>query len=206
MLVVLVVLGVVGAITMNGIIKATQSTRQTQARTAALADIETGLQRVSREVRAAHPVTVGTVSYTPIARAAATEIQVRILRKNPAGTDRSYAFTYRHHAGKLLETRRETAPGADPAVGSVTYGPDGRFLDSISNPVSSPVFLYYDASGAQLAMSATCTRADGTTVPCLSADDTRRVAKVRITLMRTIPEKTQPLTVSTLVSLRNNVR
>jgi prepilin-type N-terminal cleavage/methylation domain-containing protein len=199
MLVVLVVLSVVGAITTTGMIKATQSARQTQARAEALADVEKGLQRMSREVRAAHPITVGAVRHTPIARAAANEIELRILRKNPAGVDRSYAFTYRYTTGQVLETRREAAPGADPAVGTITYGPDGRFLTRVVN--TAPVFLYYDANGALLPLTATCGA-----VACLAEDSLRRVAKVRISISRSVPEKSLPLTVSTLVSLRNNVR
>ena len=205
MLVVLVIMGVVGAITMTSIVKALHSTRQTQARSEALADVEKGLQRMSREIRAAHPVTLGSVTYSPIARAAANEIQVRILRKNPAGVDRSYAFTYRYTGGQIGETRRESAPGTDPVTAAVTYGPDARFVELVSNPATLPMFMYYDANGAQLALSATCTTAAGS-VACLSADDTRRVARVRVTVSRTVPERSSPLTVSTLVSLRNNVR
>jgi prepilin-type N-terminal cleavage/methylation domain-containing protein len=199
MLVVLVLLSVVGAITTTGMIKATQSARQTQDRAEALADVEKGLQRMSREIRAAHPINIGAVRHAPIASASADAVQVRILRKNLAGVDRSYAFTYRYTAGQVLETRREAAPGADPAVGTVSYGPDGRFLTRVVN--TAPVFLYYDANGALLPLTATCGA-----VACLAEDSLRRVAKVRISISRSVPEKSVPLTVSTLVSLRNNVR
>jgi prepilin-type N-terminal cleavage/methylation domain-containing protein len=201
MLVVLVILSVVSAITTTGMIKATQSARQTQDRAEALADVEKGLQRMSREVRAAHPIAVGAVRHPPIARASANEVEVRILRKNSAGVDRSYAFRYSFAAGEIRETRREAAVTADPAA--VAVPPAGRFLTRIVN--TGPVFRYYDANGTEMLPVAPCATAP-VAVPCLPEDNLRQVAKVRISLARSLPETSTPLTVSTVVSLRNNVR
>jgi prepilin-type N-terminal cleavage/methylation domain-containing protein len=56
LLVVLVLLGVVGGIVASGLTTAMRSTRQTQARIDAMAELQRGAERISRELRAACPV------------------------------------------------------------------------------------------------------------------------------------------------------
>lgn len=60
LLIVVVLLSVVGGIVTAGLMGAMESTRQTQDRTEAMAELQRGAERVSRELRAACPI-VGTL-------------------------------------------------------------------------------------------------------------------------------------------------
>jgi prepilin-type N-terminal cleavage/methylation domain-containing protein len=60
LLVVLLLVGVVGSIVTSGLITAMTSTRQTQARIDAMAELQRGAERISRELRAACPI-IGTL-------------------------------------------------------------------------------------------------------------------------------------------------
>jgi prepilin-type N-terminal cleavage/methylation domain-containing protein len=61
LLVVLVLMGVVGGIVTNGLTTAMRTTRETQTRIDAMAELQRGAERISRELRAACPI-VGTLA------------------------------------------------------------------------------------------------------------------------------------------------
>lgn len=200
LIVVMAILVIVATIMANGAISGMRATRAAEARVDAVTELEQALQRMTREIRAAHPLPVGNVEVTPIALAADNEIQVRAQRRE-GGATRRFSFSYRRAGSEVVETRRSAAATADPATGAVFYGPRA-FVTAVRNAGAQPIFTYYDVKGNVLPRTSTCTGGAGTAVACLSQSDRRRIARVGITLVRGRAEQ-RHITLSTIVTLRN---
>lgn len=93
LLVVLVLIGVVGSIVTAGLINALQTTRTTQARIAALNELQVSAERIARELRAACPATA----------MGANDVTVEVVRSGTKFRHRFYVVGDRllHDAAEL---------------------------------------------------------------------------------------------------------
>ncbi len=124
LLVVLVVFGVVGSVVASGVIQGLQSSRLAQARVEALADVQKGVARMSREVRAACPVRTAT----------ATEVVVDVRR---AGDVHRYAYTLDDAADELRYEVHQPATALTPTSEGVL----------VREVVNTAPFTAYDSDG-----------------------------------------------------------
>ena len=130
LLVVLVLLGVVGGVVMTAIVTAMDSSRQTAARSHALTEIETALQRVARDLRAAQDIII-----TDSPR---DSIEVNIVRGvDEFGEPLAFTVSYLVDGESLIREDTEQT--------LVTF---------IDNDLAvEPLFAYYDRTGEELACS-----------------------------------------------------
>ncbi|CAN5323052.1 hypothetical protein BH20ACT9_BH20ACT9_19620 [soil metagenome] len=124
LLVVMVVFGVVGSLVASGVIQGLQSSRLAQARVEALADVQKGVGRMSRELRAACPVRTAT----------ATQVVVDVRRAG--GVDR-YGYTLDDAADELRYEVYEPATALVPTS-------DGVLMREV---VNTAPFTAYDSDG-----------------------------------------------------------
>lgn len=124
LLVVMVVFGVVGSIVASGVIQGLQSSRLAQARVEALADVQKGVARMSREVRAACPVRTAT----------ATEVVVDVRR---AGGVNRYGYLLDDAANEVRYEVYEPATAPAPTA-------EGVLMREI---VNAAPFTAYDGDG-----------------------------------------------------------
>jgi prepilin-type N-terminal cleavage/methylation domain-containing protein len=131
LLVVIMLVGVVSTIAMNAVISGMRTTEKGNGRVAALADLQKGVERISREVRVASPIVAATAS----------ELTVTVYR---GGAKRDYTYTY--GGGNLTETVvRYESEAADAAV----VGESESVLVDDVVTVAAP-FQYFDDGGTEL--------------------------------------------------------
>jgi prepilin-type N-terminal cleavage/methylation domain-containing protein len=129
LLVVVLLLGVVGGIVTSGLVSAMQNTRASQARIEAMAELQRGAERITREFRAACPVmSMGS-----------EQVVVGVVR----GGETQYHEFYRDGQDRLRHAIKDTAE-APPDGGTVLlndladYGADElfTFLGPDGNPAT----------------------------------------------------------------------
>jgi prepilin-type N-terminal cleavage/methylation domain-containing protein len=188
LLVVVVLLGVVGSITMAGIISGLHATRRGEARVEALNDLQKGIERVGRELRAAEELRFesGTDPRDVVI--------AQVVRGGERIRYRYYLMTPEGGTTELREdVRRETL------TGGLISTQDGLFIANIANPeTGTPLFTYYatDPVTRQL-QPVTCDVAEDA---CLQRH--AAATQVKLTLQRLLPEQA-PITVETVVNVRS---
>lgn len=191
LLVVIVLLGAVGAVVTASIVSGTQSLTKGHARIDALNDLQKGLDRIGRELRAADPLVLDP------GRDYANKLGAEVTRDG-----RQLRYTYylvTTAAGTELQQDIEVLDSSGAVVSSET----GLFITSIANPSMSPpvpMFRYYDGAGAEIS----CDDLDTTTGAGQSACRDRHLtaAQVRFTIARELPRQ-EPIVLQSVVNVRN---
>lgn len=131
LLVVVILLGVVGAIVSSGIISSLRADRRTRARVAVTADLTTGVDRMSKQLRVAAPV----IDFS------AESVTVQTYRD---GLRWRHTFAHDTTAKTVTETIQRF-----PSESAVT--PDQTttkiLLTGVTNDGETPMFRYYDKDG-----------------------------------------------------------
>lgn len=183
LLVVMVLLGVVGTITLTAVISSLQASSSAEDRMRALNDLQSGVERVGRELRAAQ-------SMAP-----------------HLGEDPSYGMSAtitRDGDGWRYDYYLDTDDNGDiglfedifrfDADGNLIEQRQGIFITDIANlALDEPVFEYYHRDG------------DGNLEPVDCDEQPTRCAtakQVRLTLWKNIPDQ-DPMSVETVVNVRN---
>ena len=176
LLVVLLLLGVVGSIVAGGLVRGMRADAQAQARIEAFEDMQVALERVSREVRAAStPPPESVLDFDKDGK----WLQLQVLREGTC-----IRFTYEVDADDdVLRASEERSTDGCENFGTST----DRVL--VPDLADHAVFTFetnrYDDDGERIA-----------------ADSAGDIRFVTITFTRTLFEQ-QPVTVSTVVGLRN---
>jgi prepilin-type N-terminal cleavage/methylation domain-containing protein len=133
LLVVVLLLGIVGGIVTSGLVGAMQSTRQTQARIDAMAELQRGAERIGRELRAACPL-VGTLG--------AQQVTAAIQRD---GQQLRHTYRLDTASGVLLQdvTRQDGASWVTDVAGRPLV------QDLVT---TASLFTYLDANGGAAAL------------------------------------------------------
>lgn len=177
LLVVIVILGVVGSVVTTSLVNGMRTTRQTQSRIEAMAELRTATERITRELRAA----------CPLESMAVDDVTLQLPRDG-----QRYRYQYTVDADALnvtVELRDPDDSGATDTDGDgvlwLAHRPEQPLIDELSPSVDP--FTY---------------RAPDETILDPATAAPRDVATVDLTLERTLPEQ-DPVTVTTRVHVRN---
>jgi prepilin-type N-terminal cleavage/methylation domain-containing protein len=190
LLVVLLLLGVVGSIITTSVITAFTSTRRGEARVHALNDLQRGLERVGRELRAADPLVLEP-GMDPSAG-----IGAEIVRR---GERIAYRY-YLVEVGESVELREDIVRRT--LGGQVIEQQEGLFIADVANvETGTPLFTYYYTDPSTRQLREVDCEADGLTeTQCLQRHTT--ATQVRLTLEKLLPEQS-PIRVETVVNIRS---
>ena len=146
LLIVLVLLGIVGSIVVSVITTGLRNSTTITNRTEAIHDVETSLQRVSREIRVADPLFISNDPHRELAVTIERGGELQLVRFQADSDDR-----------QLLQL---TQPFSDTALGEIgePIGPGSTRLvtdldnifDESGGEALQPVFTYYDGAGREL--------------------------------------------------------
>ncbi len=175
LLVVIVILGIVGGFVSLTVIQSFKTSSTGQARIEMLNRLETALQRVGRELRAADPLVVDTSGNYP------THVGATVYRNG-----QRHEYRYVIAAGELRQ-HHEVYDASDSLVST-----DDRVL--VDNLLADSSFAYFRASGEEV----TCTTTDS---DCLAHYEA--VTQVEIVLAAE-PTDGDHSELRTLVTLRND--
>jgi prepilin-type N-terminal cleavage/methylation domain-containing protein len=187
LLVVVVILGVIGGFVTSSVVNALQATRKGETRVMALNDLQRGIERVGRELRAAEELKIEPGSDP------SRNIGAQVVR-------RGERIVYRYYladAGDTVELREDVTRTV-LSTGAVTEQ-NGLFIADIANDLTgTPLFTYYvtDATTGQLA-EIDC---DTIVTNCEQAHAT--ATQIGLTLEKRLPEQ-EPLQVGTIVNIRS---
>jgi type II secretory pathway pseudopilin PulG len=175
-------MGVVGTIVTGTVINAFGGTRRAEARMEAVTDLQKGMERMTREIRAAHGIDIPNAP--PVLAVEVAEpyrIRVNVLRDGGR-----ILFTYALQNGDLRETRQiYSTPTSTTVAATHTDTAQAPFIADITNVADGvPLFRYYDQFG------------DETT-------DRMAIVRVEVEMVRRVPDQA-PITVSTQANLRNS--
>lgn len=182
LLVVMVILGVVGAVTVAGVTSGLRTTSYAQARVETLTEAQTALERISREIRAGNPV---------------REIADQTLTLDVCRDDelRHYRYTVEPVGDQweLVQQRWDfirdcPAPDWDPVEADADRTSTRTLVRDLTDSV---VFTALDRDGAELAGTA-----------AENAEDAYRVV---LRLQRQVQADREPIEAETTVTLRNPV-
>ena len=176
LLVVLVILAIVGGIVASSLIRGLQVDAQARNRIEAFEDMQIVMERMSREIRAANPI----VS----ADSVADRLEVQVQRN-----EQCLRFEYVRDGEQLLVTERRF--GAE-CVGTPSVSTQVLLRDLEPTPVFE--FERIDAAGQRTALP------DGSFTEATATD----IKFVTITLAHTLELDQSPVTVRSLVGIRNN--
>ena len=196
LLVVIVLMGVIGTIGTNSLVRGMKVSASTQSRFDALADLQRSVDRMTRELRAAAPTQVGGA---PVLVAEANRISVAVWRNE---FTEQFRFTYQYcPAQQTLLVRREgplatpPTPGTGPTL-NCAAPTDPILITRVSNSTPAPgqpMFRYFVRDPITGLESPT-----PTTTPTLSL-----VRKIEVNVWRSMPDQATPIKVTTMVRLRN---
>lgn len=189
LMVVVVMLSIIGGFVTTSVIVGMRTTQRTEARTYALADIQRGLERVGRELRAANPIELDVGGAYP------DSLGATVIRDGQRIEYRYYLQLQPDGSTSLLEDVERT----DLATNATTVQ-NGLFIADIANlNTGTPLFTYYgtDAVTRELEM-----------IDCsaLDADQCRQAhqaaTQVELTLEKYVDGQDM-IVVKTVVNVRN---
>lgn len=189
-LVTLVLFGILGTIVTSAIVTGLQTTRRGEARVHALNDLQKGVERVGRELRAASPLLLDAGGRFSDAVGATVE------RANQRIVYRYYLVDMGDGSAEL----REDVARYDRDSGDLLSSRQGLFIADIGNIESgTPLFTYYRTDPVTGAVGEIdC--AGLTSSACRTLHLTAN--QIRLTLEKLLPEQ-QPIRVETVVNIRN---
>lgn len=133
LLVVIVLFGIVGGFVTASIITGLRTTQRTEARTYALTDIQKGLERVGRELRAANPIDLDSAGDF------ADSLGATVIRDGHRVVYRYYLEEQPDGSTSLLEDVQRTNLSSGASTGQ-----NGLFIADIANlDTGTPLFTYY---------------------------------------------------------------
>lgn len=132
MLVVVILMGVVGAMFTSGMMSAFRADRHTRARVGVQNDVTKGVDRMTKQIRVAAPV----ISFS------ASSLAVETYR---GGYRWRYTYSYDSGAKKVTETLQKYASATAVSPLSTTTQ---TLLTNVTNSGTQPMFSYYDRNGA----------------------------------------------------------
>lgn len=190
LLVVMVLLGVVGAVVTTAVTTGLRSASSTTARTMAIHDAEIALQRVARDLRAAEPIYLSAGGdYT-------TEVGAEFVRDGSTHVTR-FAVEEIDGVQRLVQATTRFDVGADVTNPTAVDLGQQTLVTDIDNG-TEPVFRYF--------------RRDGTPIECAIGVDGQtkadcdaafaEVARLEISLVRSVEGQT-PVRGRTQVAIRN---
>jgi prepilin-type N-terminal cleavage/methylation domain-containing protein len=188
LLVVVVILGVIGGFVTSTVITSLQATRKGEARVMALNDLQRGIERVGRELRAAEELQIAPGTDP------SGNVGAQVVRNGQRITYRYYLVD----VGDSAELREDvTRRGLD---GTLIDAQDGLFIADIANlETDTPLFTYYvtDPTTGQLA-EIDC--AGLTVTQCEQRHTT--ATQIQLSLAKLLPEQ-PPIQVETIVNVRS---
>jgi prepilin-type N-terminal cleavage/methylation domain-containing protein len=190
LLVVVIILGVIGSIVTSSVISALVSTRRGEQRVHALNDLQRGIERVGRELRAADPLVLEP-GMDP-----AEGVGAEIIRDGQRIEYRYYLIEEDERVELREDVVRRTLDG------QLINQKQGLFIADIANlETDTPLFSYfYTDPGTRQLREIDC-EADGLTESqCLQRHTT--ATQVRLTLEKLLPEQ-PPIQVETVVNIRS---
>lgn len=149
LLVVVVLMALVGGVLVSGVVANERVTRQVQERTYTSTDLQTVVERMGRDIRAADPVQ---------AVVGASSLQIRVFRGAAC-----YRYAYVVEGTELVQYTQQLTPDPNPIGSPTNYSACSTPTVSSTIPAtaqrrvliaglaSSAVFTYQDAAGATLA-------------------------------------------------------
>jgi prepilin-type N-terminal cleavage/methylation domain-containing protein len=188
LLVVLLLLGVVGSFVTSSIITSLQASRRGEARVHALNDLQLGIERVGRELRAAEELRIVPGS-DPSAGIGAV-----IVRNGQRVAYRYYLVPDAEGAELREDVTRRTLSG------NLLSQQDGLFITDIANlQTGTPLFTYYvtDPTTGQL-QEIDCSGL--TESQCEQRHAT--ATQIKLTLEKLLPEQ-PPVGVETVINIRS---
>jgi prepilin-type N-terminal cleavage/methylation domain-containing protein len=190
LLVVVIILGVIGSIVTSSVISAFVSTRRGEQRVHALNDLQRGIERVGRELRAADPLVLESGMDPSVG------VGAEIIRDGQRIEYRYYLI----EADGRVELREDVVRRT--LNGLLINQRQGLFIADIANlETETPLFSYfYTDPGTRQLREIDCA-ADGLTESqCLQRHTT--ATQIRLTLEKLLPEQ-PPLQVETVVNIRS---
>ncbi len=182
LLVVIAILGVIGTITMAAIVNSLTDQRKQRSRLTALTDTQTSLQRMSRELRTADPVTA----------AAANDVTAKVYIRGACESHRWYVS-----GGKLSLDVARYADAAPCATTTAALGATRTQVvaGSIANDAGSPLFGFARLDPATDQMV--------TVAAPVTAADLGLLKRISVSMKVNLKYGQQPVVASTSVDLRN---
>jgi prepilin-type N-terminal cleavage/methylation domain-containing protein len=190
LLTVIVILGVIGGFVTNTVITALEATRKGEARVMALNDLQRGVERVGRELRAAEELKIATGTDP------AGNVGAQVVRDGQRITYRYYLVDVGDGAELREDVVRQTLAGAP------IDARNGLFIADIANlETDTPLFTYYvtNPTTGQLA-EIDCATEGLTTSQCEQRHAT--ATQIQLTLEKLLPEQA-PIQVETIVNVRS---
>ena len=199
-LVMITLLSVVGAVTMNGIVNSLRQTATVQDQATTSSKLQVAIERVARELRAADPVEANTAS--------ATGVQVRIFRK---GQCRRYIYRVEANGTRndLVQYLQQLTPNP-PASGVASLSPYCT-APAVTTPTSAALPAAVVAT-RQVVLQRLSSAAvfqyvhvDGTVMDFSAAarPQERYIGSIVITAERSASGRSKRLSTTTTVKLRN---
>jgi prepilin-type N-terminal cleavage/methylation domain-containing protein len=190
LLVVILIFGVIGSIVTSSIISSFVSTRRGEQRVHALNDLQKGIERVGRELRAADPLVL-QAGADP-----AESVGAEIVR----GGQRVQYRYYLVDLGESVELREDVVRRT--LEGQLVSQSQGLFIADIANlETGTPLFTYYYTEpGTRQLRRIDCAAEGLTESQCLQRHTT--ATQVRLTLEKRLPEQPE-IQVETVVNIRS---
>lgn len=181
LLVVMMLMGVVGAVTLTSFVTSARSAQLATERLDAINDLTPAMQRMTRDLRAASPLVIDTGgAYT-------TRVGTEFVRGGVTYRTDYYVDGVGADA-KVLADRYTVASNGD----LTTIGTSHLIAD-VGNEAAQPVFTYYDNDAQQI----TCT---GATPEC--RDEHVTAARLDVLLIRGVGDQTE-IEYRTSINVRN---
>ena len=195
LLVVLVLIGVVGGVVTSSVISGLLATDRADARISALSDLQRGIERVGRELRAADPLVFEVDLADPDPPKFSEEVLAEVYRDGERIRFRYYLVDVGDGVGELREDVTRYA-----ADGSVAESRDGLFIADVANlQTGTPLFTYYTSDATTGGLEKiTCT--DPADAAC--RDEHVTATQVQLQLEKLLPEQ-EPIRLETVVNIRN---
>ena len=181
LLIVMVLMGVVGTVTLASFVQSSRSAQTATERLDAVNDLTPAMQRMTRDLRAASPLVIDTGGqYT-------TKVGTEFVRGGVTYRIDYYVDGVGADA-KVLSDRSIVA-----ADGTLTPVGTSNLVADVENEATDPVFSYFDNDDQPI----TCT---GATQAC--RDEHVTASRIEIRLIRGVGEQT-PIEYVTSVNIRN---
>ncbi len=187
LLVVLVILGVVGGIVTTAVVTSLRASSATTSRVIALDELQTAMQRVSRDLRAAELFII--TDSTAVDR----EVTVVVFRN---GEEQEVTYRVENRDGVDVLVREDTGQTLITLVDNCEVPdeePDGDEGAAETDPIAScaePVFTYLNSDGTEIVCDGDCANAYS------------KARQVEIRFIRGINDR-EPVIVESLVNVRN---
>lgn len=188
LLVVIVILGVIGGMVTSTVIASLNATRRAEARMTALSDLQRGVERVGRELRAADPLVLDSENDY------AMSVGADVSRAGERITYRYYIVEPADGNPELREDVVRSTLGGD-----LIEQRDGLFIADIANiETEVPLFTYFAIDDEGELSEIDCE--DLSDSAC--RDKHLTASQIRLSLEKLLPEQ-DPVYVETMVNIRN---